>query len=67
MKENNIEQLEFEKEAFLSIFPLELKLKIKEINEFENLIEVVLDLGRKPEARFPNKTIYLREEPASKE
>jgi len=67
MKENNIEQLEFEKEAFLSIFPPELKLKIKEINEFENLIEVVLDLGRKPEARFPNKTIYLREEPASKE
>ena len=67
MKENSIEQLEFEKEAFLSIFSPDLKLKITEINEFENLIEVVLDLGRKPEARFTTKTVYLREEPVSKE
>jgi stage III sporulation protein SpoIIIAA len=67
VKENNIEQLEFEKQAFLSIFSPELKEKITEVNEFENLIEVVLDLGRKPEERFTNKNVYLREEPVSKE
>lgn len=67
MKENNLEQLEFEKQAFLSIFPADLKEKITDLNEFENLIEVVLDLGRKPEARFTNKTIYLRELPVTNE
>ena len=67
MKENNLEQLEFEKQAFLSVFSPDLKMKITEINEFENLIEVVLDLGRKPEERFTNKTVYLREDPVSKE
>lgn len=67
MKENNIEQLEFEKQAFLSIFQEDLREKINEVNNFANLIEVVLDLGRKPEARYKDETIYLREEPVARE
>lgn len=61
------DQLEFEKESFLNIFPGDIKQKIVEINEFDNLIEVVLDLGRKPEARFVSKTEYLRDDPVTRE
>src|SRR4028118_1718638 len=32
-----------------------------------DLIEIVLDLGRKPEARFTNHGVYLREEPITRE
>lgn len=67
MSENEIEQKVFEKEAFLSIFPEDIKEKIEQINEFDTLIEIVLDLGRRPEARFINKSVYLREEPISRD
>jgi len=58
---------EFEKDAFLNILPESIREKLEELNDFDNLIEVVLDLGRKPEARFINKTVYIREEPVKKE
>lgn len=61
------EQTEFEKQAFLEILPKNIKEKLEDIGDFDNLIEVVLDLGRKPEARFTNKTIYLRDDPVTKE
>ncbi len=63
----NGSQLEFEKDAFLNILPENLAKKIKELDGFENLIEVVLDLGRKPEARYAGKTIYLRDNPVKEE
>ncbi|MEF3245581.1 MAG: AAA family ATPase [Caldisericaceae bacterium] len=64
MKENEVD---FEKEAFLRILPEDIKNKLVEIGGFESLIEVVLDLGRYPEARYTDKTIYLREEPVTRE
>ncbi|MGB9695421.1 MAG: hypothetical protein ACPLZB_05500, partial [Caldisericaceae bacterium] len=65
-QENNLEQLEFDKQAFLAVLPEEIAKAIEETNNFQDLIEVVLDLGRRPEARFSNKTIYLRESPVTK-
>jgi len=65
-EQNNLEQLEFDKQAFLRILPEEISKALEETNDFQDLIEVVLDLGRKPEARFTNKTIYLRDSLVSK-
>jgi len=50
----------------LAVLPSGLKEKIAE-DEREHLIEIVLDLGRKPEARFSDRYEYLREEPVSRE
>ncbi|BAL80889.1 AAA family ATPase [Caldisericum exile] len=61
------EQTEFERQAFLEILPKNIKEKLEDIGDFDNLIEVVLDLGRKPEARFTNRTVYLREDPVTKD
>src|SRR6201993_4830692 len=35
--------------------------------DLKNLIEVVMDLGRPPEARFPNRAVTLAESPISRE
>jgi len=61
------EQYEFEKEAFLNILPHSIKERLEDTDDFDNLIEVVLDLGRKPEARYTDRTIYLRDEPVTKD
>ena len=50
----------------LAVLPSGLKEKIAE-DEREHLIEIVLDLGRKPEARFSDRYKYLREEVVSRE
>jgi stage III sporulation protein SpoIIIAA len=60
-------QSEFEKEAFLGILTPDIREKLVEIGNFDKLIEVVLDLGRSPEARFVDKAIFLRDEPITRE
>src|SRR5437667_12727880 len=35
--------------------------------DLRNLIEVVLDLGRPPEARFPNRAVNLSDSPITRE
>src|SRR5438132_4450795 len=35
--------------------------------DFKNLIEVVMDLGRPPQARFPNRAVYLSESSITRE
>ncbi len=66
MNESLEEQKEFEKRAFLKILPADIRKNLESMNSFEKLIEVVLDLGRKPEARFPDRAIYLKEEAVTK-
>ncbi len=61
------EQNKFEKDAFLGVLTPDIREKLVEIGDFDKLIEVVLDLGREPEARFANSTKYLRDEPVTKE
>jgi len=50
----------------LAVLPNGLKDAIAE-NERVHLIEIVLDLGRKPEARFADRYEYLRETPVTRE
>ena len=49
----------------LDIFPLPIRQALVRLNNIEDIIEVVLDLGRAPEARFEHDFIYLSETPVS--
>lgn len=51
----------------LEIFPSTIRAKIEEHPQYDHLIEVVLDLGRLPEARFPNEVLCLGDIPVSAE
>ena len=67
MNESLEDQKEFEKQAFLKILPADIRKNLEAMDNFDKLIEVVLDLGRKPEARFPGKSVYLEERFVKKE
>lgn len=54
-------------EQFLSILPPYIKQELESHNNQQDLLEIILDLGRKPEARFFNETIYLPLEPVTYE
>ena len=51
----------------LAILPAAIRDKIDEHPQRDQLIEVVMDLGRLPEARFPQSAVYLGETPVSPE
>jgi stage III sporulation protein SpoIIIAA len=42
----------------LDIFPLPIRQALVRLPNLEALVEVVLDLGRQPEARFPDDFVY---------
>ena len=46
-------------EAFIEIFPVEIAAALGERKDIGDLLEVVLDLGRPPEARFPSEQVSL--------
>jgi stage III sporulation protein SpoIIIAA len=50
----------------LDILPNEIRLRLEQHPQQATLIEVVMDLGRRPEARFPGKAEYLSETPVSR-
>jgi stage III sporulation protein SpoIIIAA len=50
-------------EELLSILPPLLKERVSNMEGLEDLIEIVVDLGREPEARFPNGGVLLSDEP----
>jgi stage III sporulation protein SpoIIIAA len=49
--------------ALLDIFPPALRQALVNLPNLADLIEVILDLGRLPEARFPHDFIYLSQQP----
>ena len=51
----------------LDIFPLPIRQALIRLPNLEAIIEVVLDLGRLPEARFPEDFVYLSNEPVTQE
>lgn len=51
----------------LEILPAPIRAKIEGHPQRDSLIEVVMDLGRLPEARFPDATSYLGNAPVSRE
>ncbi|ONK66745.1 uncharacterized protein A4U43_C06F11510 [Asparagus officinalis] len=51
----------------LVLLPQEMKRKLEAQPELEDLVEVVMDLGRRPLARFPSGDIVLSDFPISSE
>src|SRR5581483_10682917 len=51
----------------LDIFPLPIRQSLVRLPNLESMIEVVLDLGRPPEARFEDDFVYLSVVPVSRE
>ncbi|NET01560.1 MAG: AAA family ATPase [Sphaerospermopsis sp. SIO1G2] len=52
-------------QKLLDILPQDLKQKLEDHSNRDNLVEVILDLGRRPEARFPDQAEYLSETPVT--
>lgn len=52
-------------DQLLSILPPAIRLQLTQHPQRQSLIEVILDLGRLPEARFYNSVEYLSEEPVT--
>jgi stage III sporulation protein SpoIIIAA len=47
----------------LEILPDEIRLRLQHHPQRDRLVEVVMDIGRLPEARFPNQSEYLSDKP----
>ena len=54
-------------DALLGILPPQTRQKLQEQEDFKQLIEVVLDLGRPPEARFLNREVILDQREVTEE
>jgi stage III sporulation protein SpoIIIAA len=54
-------------QKLLDILPQDLRQVLENHPKRDSLVEVVLDLGRRPEARFPHQAEYLRETPVTQE
>ena len=56
---------EFESELgrLLALLPEEMRVRVQKHSELDDLIEVVMDLGRKPLARFPSGDVELSDCP----
>ncbi|MBW4689179.1 MAG: AAA family ATPase [Komarekiella atlantica HA4396-MV6] len=54
-------------QKLLDILPQDLRQVLENHPKRDSLVEVVLDLGRRPEARFPNQAEYLSETPVTQE
>ena len=48
-------------DALLDVLPLDIRHAVEKANDTENLLEIILDLGRAPTARFVDREINLRE------
>lgn len=49
-------------DELLAILPSEIKESLSHLEGLNDLIEVVMDLGRRPEARFPDSMTYLKDQ-----
>ncbi|HEY94267.1 MAG TPA: single-stranded DNA-binding protein, partial [Dehalococcoidia bacterium] len=54
-------------DALLNIFPPHIQTPLHQQSDVHNLIEVVLDLGRPSEARFPDREMILNPTEVSEE
>src|SRR3989475_6112627 len=48
-------------DLLLEVLPSKVCTALQQQSDLETLLEVVLDLGRRPEARFPGRVLYLDE------
>ncbi|MGF1477997.1 MAG: R3H domain-containing nucleic acid-binding protein [Cyanophyceae cyanobacterium] len=61
------EQITDNLDQLLEILPARIRAEIEQQPQRDRLIEVVLDLGRIPEARFPNDAVDLGDTPVTQE
>ena len=54
-------------ELLLRVMPPHIRESLHRLSDLKNLIEVVMDLGRQPEGRFPARAVYLSEQAISRE
>jgi stage III sporulation protein SpoIIIAA len=54
-------------EVLLAVLPPEVRRGIEDERTREELLEVILDLGRRPEARFPGRAVETLERPVTLE
>jgi stage III sporulation protein SpoIIIAA len=54
-------------DALLNVLPPYIKTKLEELNEGDKLIEIVMDLGRRPEARYTDREIPLSDKEVAQE
>jgi stage III sporulation protein SpoIIIAA len=54
-------------DLLLGVMPPPLKESLHRQPDLKNLVEVVMDFGRQPEARFPNRAIYLSDQTVTRE
>ncbi len=45
--------------TLLEVLPLHVRKMVEKEPELDDLVEVILDLGRPPEARYPKRAVYL--------
>ncbi len=57
--------MDFELECFLSVLPEKVKAELIRLDQFDDLFEVVLDLGKPPEARYRNLSVQLYDTPVN--
>ncbi|HKI54164.1 MAG TPA: AAA family ATPase, partial [Anaerolineales bacterium] len=48
-------------DALLDVLPLDIRHAVEKANNSENLLEIILDLGRVPTVRFVDSEVNLRE------
>ncbi len=48
-------------EALLDVLPADIREAVEKANDSENLLEIILDLGRVPTARYVDREITLRD------
>ena len=53
--------------SLLAVLPPDLRAAIDRHPDLDSILEIVLDLGRRPEARFPGSTVWLAEHAVGRE
>ena len=54
-------------DLLLRVMPPHIRESLHRQSDLKNLVEVVMDLGRQPEARFPARAVYLSESNITRE
>jgi len=60
------EQAREDLDALLSVLPVSIREQLYELGRGPELLEVVMDLGRRPTARYTDREVTLRDEEVSK-
>jgi len=65
-EEKAVEQAQEDLEALLAVLPVNIRDRLDELGDKADLLEVVMDLGRRPTARYVDREEVLREEEVTK-